>query len=258
MTEQTAWAETWLREILPGRRVNQGLQTEASLITAMIERPETMRPVYVEIARQVPGVTARKVILESALGALADITRIPSTADTVKEADHLTRQITTNLHDLAKLFEQRNQLAADFGLSVSCGTGIDEWIQAALQRSDRDTQETAEHFIIPVLQTLSARYDGRYWPSDADLLRGIADRQPEGIAPPALLESGLTGYEGQARRIRLLDDRLDMVRGFFVDYSEQIPETFSLPDKSVTALLSIAGVDVDEENVRKTRNRLKR
>ena len=257
------WAIVWLRE-RDAELADEGiLPTERKSIEAMLSRPGDLRAVCRDIDRQVSAPGHRVFVLSNILGALNQVAApdFINARVAVEKAERLDSQIAAKLTELGELLAHRSEVSNEHGISGSDEHIVDT-IETALLRSDPETRYRGQQYVLPELQRLQYSFDLKYWPPSELVFEALADAHRRAVQPAdSAISQALDGYAGREREaVRLMLARAEeLARGPRVPPEcnadpEPLPP-IRLTDQSITTILSMAGIDVDTDRVKKARQR---
>ncbi len=239
-----AWAEEWLRHLLTLTDADI-LHDDHRIAEVMLARPADMRPVYSELARKIASRERREYVLHVLLTALTVCTPRGTSriADARRESEKLNALIKKKLFELCELMRQRFVLVEEHGLLVGDDAHVVDWIVEGLKFSDARTRGRCQTHILPKLQELRRQYDLKYWPTPVAVLEGLLELQEQPDSSDPLISAALKGYKGNASAVRAITQALISV------------DAPAITNRSIASLLNVAGLEIDEETVKRYRTR---
>lgn len=263
---QHDWAENWLEQRKNdnknAKRDNgeKGIcASENGVIAAMLarENSQNMLPVYSDIAKHLPDGEHRILALSAVLDGLvlASEKQTKEVADAKEEAHALNWDAYWHFDALQQIFQRQKEIAWEHGVSPGDTGGITEWIEAALNVSDTETEIQGKSRIMPALEAIGYKY----WPDPAAFFAGLCDiyygrvlaSEPKCVNSP--LDKSTQGYRVPLRdALRVMLTRIDVLPGnrrTDGDSFTDMPK-FQLSTTSLTNLLVTIGFhpDVADEN----------
>lgn len=158
--------------------------------------------------------------------------RIAVLREAIKDINALTREIVDKARDLANKLRERSREMERLGVTPLPGTDPLDLMEpaakvASLYDGTGDTHGLYVGFVKPRLHDLRARFDGKYWPTMADLLEALADVQTDVKAvPDDSLSRAATEVRQRSNRdfLRALDQaigELAYYNGVTISFSDQ-------------------------------------
>ena len=252
------FCESFTRQELADLKQKKLWNSWHPVMERILARSDEMKPVYAEMCERLgytiyePS-TALRLVLEAiwASGKLFDQETIARKRQIQKELARLHNDITEQAYRLSELMKRQTELleTEDFspGVFLDC-VGL---ISRAGKNNGRFTG-----WLQSELESLDYRYDGKYWPSPAQMVSAIGEFE---ASQPLPIQGYLPGevLAGRASHIK------DFVLGFDAELkqSHQIPRTFSFSNSAVATIANVV-MDLPVESlattdaVRVVRNRL--
>lgn len=165
--------------------------------------------------------------------------------EALRRAVELNDEIAKKVGELADLLDKQFTLRESQSIRLRVSNDpvecMNQWAEAFGHNSDYDTSRRTHMFsshVAPALHALRQQFDGKYWPTVSDLLRGMeraaADAYAESYDPLCLA----------ALEVRE-SSHLDFVRALFADLGfakkyEGLPDEFRFNPREVTAITNCA------------------
>ncbi len=214
------------------------LPSEIKVIDRLLSRGLELDDAYLEIHRALHEYPNALATFFDVVLRIAAFWHPAANLEARRGREHLVeinQRIATAAAKLSKLLGQRGQLQNRSGFS--CDT---HYHPVQVMHAAAEQNLLYRDWVQDPLESITSRFDLKYWPSLSDFVQVIADDAAQADPQPhdALTEAGTQG---------LRPSLADTFKAFFVALDEsrsrhhgQIPDNFKLSDRSVATLMNCA------------------
>lgn len=260
MTDTTQICEDILRADKAGNIEKAILPSENRIIDRLLDRRLELVEAYAEIHEKLH---ARPYGIATMLGIVTNVAafwnpeRVADAPDARNRLEEVNREIAALAMDLAGLLEERSAIGNTSGFASDTHYHIVDVIDAASSKNGFYRFHLRDE-----LKPLSRRYDLKYWPSLAEVVRVIAqDADIAGTAATdSLTRAATTGSRGS--RADFFKALFELIKENDTASHGHIPRGFKLSDGTLASFANCAldlGPDdvVDAAYVKRLRQRLR-
>lgn len=260
MTDPTQICEDILRADKASNIEKAILPSENRIIDRLLDRRLELVEAYAEIHEKLH---ARPYGIQTMLGIVTNVAafwnpeRVADARDARNRLEEVNREIAELAMDLAGLLEERSEIGNTSGFASETHYHIVDVIDAASSENYHYRWHLKEE-----LKPLSSRYDLKYWPSLAEIVRVIgqdADFAGTAATDP-LTKAATTGSRGS--RADFFKALFELIKENDTASHRHIPRGFKLSDSTLASLANCAldlGPNdvVDAAYVKRLRQRLR-
>lgn len=241
----TELCETFLRSEIKDCEEKGILRSEVVVARRLLSRSLELKEAYSEIDQQL---SHRPHAVETCLKAILYTTaqwnpqKLATARDDRKQLDAVNRLIAEKAAELSELLEKRSRLNNSSRFHSETHFDICEVIDAASRHN-----YLFQSYVREELMALSGRFDMKYWPSLADVVKALSTDAGQATSEAS---DPMTMVGTEARRSSQADYIKALFRAFkdiTVGLSGFLPASFSLSDAAYAAIASCALDLVDDD-----------
>lgn len=237
--------ETFLRGEIENNEKRRINEKENRVIARLLSSSDSMSGVYRELVKKCADAEWRHIMAQViTVAAWWTPEHAKSVRRSKKRVQDLNKQIGGLASKLADLIEEREEQCTASSLDGHDDTDVVDWIIKVADAGDGRIRAMFNNYVKESLELLRNRFDDKYWPDQAAVLRAIAAfavQHRVGASNP-LTAAAVSSRQSSMRDFwRALSRAIDLLK-----HSKIIPGEFRFSDKSLAEIANCGlGLSID-------------